>query len=147
MIYLSIAPMVTAPWPDCWMVQLPSHRRSWGQMRPQISGMVEVWDETRQASRTSFSADRRSQSGILFWSGQAFWQNGTPQSVQRDACFSAVSMDGGSVISPNPRARSSAEALERRRGSTTKVPPGVMVLCVTASHMPQTGHSRQIIMA
>ena len=34
--------MVTVPWPDCSMTQLPSHSRSCGQMRPQISGMVEV---------------------------------------------------------------------------------------------------------
>src|SRR3546814_1310418 len=38
----STEPMVTAPWPENSMTQLPSHRRSCGQMRPQISGMVEV---------------------------------------------------------------------------------------------------------
>ena len=36
------APIVTVPWVDCSIVQLPSHRRSCGQMRPQISGIVEV---------------------------------------------------------------------------------------------------------
>ena len=42
LMYFSMAPMVTVPWPDCSMTQLPSHKRSCGQMRPQISGMVEV---------------------------------------------------------------------------------------------------------
>ena len=32
----STEPMVTVPWPDCSMTQLPSHRRSWGQMRPHL---------------------------------------------------------------------------------------------------------------
>ena len=38
----STLPMVTAPWPENSITQLPSHKRSCGQMRPQISGMVEV---------------------------------------------------------------------------------------------------------
>ena len=38
----SIAPMVTVPWPACSMTQLPSHSRSCGQMRPQISGKLLV---------------------------------------------------------------------------------------------------------
>jgi hypothetical protein len=38
----STDPIVTAPWPENSMTQLPSHSRSCGQMRPQISGMVEV---------------------------------------------------------------------------------------------------------
>ena len=62
----STEPMVTASQPDWFKVHDPSHSRSCGQMRPQISGMVEVRDATRQASRGSFSADRRSQSGMLF---------------------------------------------------------------------------------
>ena len=41
-IYFSTLPIVTAPWPENSMTQLPSHRRSCGQMRPQISGIVEV---------------------------------------------------------------------------------------------------------
>ena len=40
--YFSTEPMVTVPWPDCSMTQLPSHSRSCGQMRPQISGMALV---------------------------------------------------------------------------------------------------------
>ena len=42
LMYFSMAPMVTVPWPDCSMTQLPSHRRSCGQMRPQISGRALV---------------------------------------------------------------------------------------------------------
>ncbi len=38
----STDPIVTAPWPENSITQLPSHSRSCGQMRPQISGMVEV---------------------------------------------------------------------------------------------------------
>ena len=38
----SMAPIVTVPWPDCSMTQLPSHSRSCGQIRPQISGKVLV---------------------------------------------------------------------------------------------------------
>src|SRR3546814_10115975 len=48
----SMAPMVTVPWPDCSMTQLLSHSRSWGQMRPQISGQLLVADEAWYASRS-----------------------------------------------------------------------------------------------
>ena len=41
-MYFSIEPMVTVPWPDCSITQFPSHKRSCGQMRPQISGKVLV---------------------------------------------------------------------------------------------------------
>ena len=41
-MYFSTEPMVTVPWPDCSMTQLPSQSRSCGQMRPQISGKVLV---------------------------------------------------------------------------------------------------------
>ncbi len=44
-MYFSIAPMVTVPWPACSITQLPSQSRSWGQIRPQISGKVLVaWE-------------------------------------------------------------------------------------------------------
>jgi hypothetical protein len=39
-MYFSTEPMVTVPWPDCSMTQLPSHSRSWGQIRPHISGRL-----------------------------------------------------------------------------------------------------------
>ena len=38
----STAPIVTAPWPENSITQLPSQSLSCGQMRPQISGMEEV---------------------------------------------------------------------------------------------------------
>ena len=39
-------PMVTVPCPDCSITQLPSHNLSCGQMRPQISGMLLVANDT-----------------------------------------------------------------------------------------------------
>jgi hypothetical protein len=36
----STEPMVTVPWPACSMTQLPSQRRSCGQMRPVNSGKL-----------------------------------------------------------------------------------------------------------
>ena len=41
-MYFSTEPIVTVPWPDCSITQLPSHSRSWGQIRPQISGKAFV---------------------------------------------------------------------------------------------------------
>ncbi len=41
-MYFSIAPIVTVPWPACSMTQFPSQSRSCGQIRPQISGKVLV---------------------------------------------------------------------------------------------------------
>ena len=41
-MYFSMAPIVTVPWPDCSITQEPSQSRSCGQMRPQISGKVLV---------------------------------------------------------------------------------------------------------
>ena len=45
-MYFSTAPIVTEPCPDCSMTQLPSHSRSCGQIRPQISGMLLVAEES-----------------------------------------------------------------------------------------------------
>ena len=45
LMYFSIEPIVTVPWVDCSIVQLPSHSRSWGQMRPQISGRLLVAED------------------------------------------------------------------------------------------------------
>ena len=60
----STEPIVTAPCPENSITQFPSHSRSCGQMRPQISGMVEVLLLSSYASRTRPSAVRRSQSGM-----------------------------------------------------------------------------------
>src|SRR3546814_7298174 len=52
----STEPMVTDSQPDCSRVHAPSHNRSCGQMRPQISGRVEVADACRHASSARPSA-------------------------------------------------------------------------------------------
>ena len=72
-MYFSTEPMVTDSNPFS-MTQLPSHRRSCGQMRPQISGKVLVALETSYASSSRPSAVSFSQSGMLFCSGQWIWQ-------------------------------------------------------------------------
>ena len=88
-MYCSTAPIVTVPWPDCSITQEPSQSRSWGQMRPQISGMLEVAVDSSHASRMSPSAARRSQSGMWLPKGQPEEQNGTPHCEHRLACASA----------------------------------------------------------
>ena len=65
----STVPMVTDS-KSFSMTQLPSHNRSWGQIRPQISGKVLVADEISYASSSRPSAVSASQSGMLLWSGQ-----------------------------------------------------------------------------
>ena len=66
----STEPIVTAPWPVNSITQLPSHNRSCGQMRPQISGIVDVAFDNSYASRSRPSAVSRSQSGMWLCSGQ-----------------------------------------------------------------------------
>ena len=78
----STAPIVTASKPFS-ITQLPSHRRSWGQMRPQISGKLLVAEETSYASSSRPSAVSFSQSGMLLESGQWTEQNGTPHWLHR----------------------------------------------------------------
>ena len=90
-MYFSTAPMVTVPWPACSMTQLPSHSRSCGQIRPQISGKVLVAWLSSYASRSRPSAVSFSQSGILLCSGQCVWQYGTPHCEHRPACSAAFS--------------------------------------------------------
>ncbi len=64
-MYFSTLPIVTAPWPENSITQLPSHRRSCGQMRPQISGIVEVaFEELIGFAQAAFGG-RRSQSGNM----------------------------------------------------------------------------------
>ena len=45
---------------------------------------------SEQASRRRPSAVILSQSGMLLWSGQWVWQNGTPHWEQREACSLAL---------------------------------------------------------
>ena len=50
-MYFSTAPMVTAPKPS-FRVQAPSHKRSWGQILPQISGRELVrWDSSAASNK------------------------------------------------------------------------------------------------
>ena len=72
-MYFSAAPMVTAPKPS-FRVQAPSHNRSCGQTRPQISGRVFVWWQSSAAASTSPAAISRSQSGMRLCTGQRHWQ-------------------------------------------------------------------------
>ena len=84
----STAPMVTLSNPFS-ITQLPSHNRSCGQMRPQISGNVLVALLTSYASSNRFSAVSFNQSGMLLLSGQCIWQNGTPHWLHRLLCAPA----------------------------------------------------------
>ncbi len=84
-MWRSTAPMVTLSKPFS-MTQLPSHRRSCGQMRPQISGKLLVAELTSYASSSRPSAVSFSQSGMLFDSGQWIEQNGMPHWLHRLAC-------------------------------------------------------------
>jgi hypothetical protein len=54
-----------------------------GQMRPVNSGKLLVECRTRMASRQRSRYTRSFQSGMMLFSGQPVWQNGTPQSMQR----------------------------------------------------------------
>ena len=80
--------MVTASNPFS-MTQLPSHSRSCGQMRPQISGKLLVAAAISYASSSRPSAVSFSQSGMLFESGQCTEQNGTPHWLHRLDCAAA----------------------------------------------------------
>jgi len=62
-MYFSIAPMLTAPWPS-FSVQAPSHSRSCGQMRPQISGSELVRCESSAASNSRPCSISLSQPGM-----------------------------------------------------------------------------------
>ena len=84
----STAPIVTAS-KSFSMTQLPSHRRSCGQIRPQISGKLLVAALTSYASSSRPSAVSFSQSGMLLLSGQCTEQNGTPHWLQRLDCARA----------------------------------------------------------
>ena len=57
-----------------------------GQSRPVNSGKLFVACSRSDASRQSSRHARSFHSGIRFPSGQPWWQNGMPQSMQRPAC-------------------------------------------------------------
>src|ERR1700730_9122741 len=62
-MYFSMDPMLTAPMPS-FSVHAPSHNRSWGHMRPHISGSELVWCESSAASNNLPSLTRLSQFGM-----------------------------------------------------------------------------------
>lgn len=62
-MYFSIAPIETAPWPS-FNVHAPSHSRSCGQMRPQISGSELVLCDSSAASMRLPSSISFSQFGM-----------------------------------------------------------------------------------
>ncbi len=62
-----------------------------GQVLPVNSGKLFVSCRTRSASCQRLRCTSSFQSGIRFPSGQPMWQNGTPQSIQRDACARTLS--------------------------------------------------------
>ena len=63
LMYFSIEPIVTAPKPS-FKVHAPSHKRSCGQTRPQISGRLFVLCESSAASMMLPSAMSFSQFGM-----------------------------------------------------------------------------------
>src|SRR5215831_15304043 len=70
--------------------QDPSQRRSWGQTREQISGMLLVEREISAASRNLPSAARAIHSGMRLESGQALTQLASGHCMQRLACSRTV---------------------------------------------------------
>ena len=67
-----------------------------GQMRPVTSGKLFVECRTRTASAMRPRYTRSLNSGMTLPSGQPWWQNGIPQSMQREACARS-SLSGGST--------------------------------------------------
>ena len=71
-------------------MQAPSQRRSWGQTREQISGMLLVERERAAASRNWPWAASASHSGMRFERGQAWAQRALGHWMQRLACSRTV---------------------------------------------------------
>lgn len=76
--------MVTAGW---LMASTHPASHGAGQSRPVNSGKLFVACSRSAAARQSSRLTRSFHSGIRLPSGQASWQNGTPQSMQRSACL------------------------------------------------------------
>src|SRR5438128_446082 len=83
----------------------PSHGA--GQRRPVHSGKLFVACRRSIASRQWSLYTRSFQSGMMLPSGQPWWQNGMPQSMQRAACFFSSSWGKGRYTSFQSRTRSS----------------------------------------
>ena len=69
-----------------------------GQSRPVNSGKLFVACSRSIASSQSSRQTRSFHSGIRLPSGQPWWQNGMPQSMQRPACVVMI----GSSARPRP---------------------------------------------
>src|SRR5438093_45020 len=82
----------------------PSHGA--GQRRPVHSGKLFVACRRSIASRQWSLYTRSFQSGMMLPSGQPWWQNGMPQSMQRAACFFSSSWGKGRYTSFQSRSRS-----------------------------------------
>ena len=65
--------------------QAPSHRRSCGQSRPHISGMVLVSWNTSAAPITSPFSSFQKAPGMSFPTGHATWQGAAGHWMQRSA--------------------------------------------------------------
>lgn len=76
--------MVTAGW---LMASTQPASHGAGHNLPVNSGKLFVACSRSLAARQSSRETRSFHSGIRFPSGQASWQNGTPQSMQRPACL------------------------------------------------------------
>ena len=61
-----------------------------GHRVPVNSGKLLVACSRSMASAQSSRQTRSFHSGIMFPSGQPWWQNGMPQSMQRPACLRSV---------------------------------------------------------
>jgi len=84
-MYFSTAPIATGSLLQ-FKMHAPSHNRSCGQTREQISGMLLVLRDTAAASRNSPCAASASHSGIRFCSGQPVMHSGCGHWMQRLAC-------------------------------------------------------------
>src|SRR2546421_1053112 len=82
----------------------PSHGA--GHRRPVNSGKLFVACRRSIASRQWSRYTRSFQSGMILPSGQPWWQNGMPQSMQRAACFLSSSEGKGRETSFQSRSRS-----------------------------------------
>ena len=108
MIACSIDLMPTA---SLLMLSVQAASQGAGQTRPVNSGKLLVECRTSIAWRQSWRNTRSFQSGMMLLTGQPFWQNGMPQSMQRAPCFAAAASSRCSTNSRQWRSRSGAGSL------------------------------------
>lgn len=106
--------MVTAGW---LIASTHPASQGAGHNRPVNSGKLFVACSRSLAARQSSRDTRSFHSGIRFPSGQASWQNGIPQSIQRSACLLMIGRSApGTYTSSQSRTRSSTG----RRGHSSR---------------------------